>query len=521
MEKIFIYDTTLREGAQSAKITYTVEDKISIAKKLDELGVDYIEGGWPVKDVNEKEFEFFRQAKKLDLKHSKIAAFGSTRRVKKKAREDVILNSLLLADTKTITIFGKSWDLHVEKVLNTTLDENIDMIRESIDYLKSKKKEVIYDAEHFFDGFKANPDYAMKCILAAQEAGADAIVPCDTNGGATIQDMEKITREVKSRIKTALGAHFHNDSGLAVANSLVAVANGFNQVQGTMNGFGERCGNADLASIIPILSLKMGYLTIPQKNLKKLTETAYFFYERVNIPPDDRQPFVGKNAFAHKAGVHANAVLKVASSYEHMNPEVIGNERIMLMSDQAGVSTLVHKAREIGIKLTKEDPRTRELIVKIKKLESEGFEFEGADASLRLFILKNTSKVKELFKLLSYRVIVEERGGELYDEATIKIEVDGVAEHTASEGNGPVNALDNALRKALKRFYRAIGDVRLVDYKVRVIEGSTGTSAKVKVFIESADNTDSWTTVGVSENIIEASWFALKDSVEYKLLKNN
>ena len=255
MEKIFIYDTTLREGAQSARITYTVEDKISIAKKLDELGVDYIEGGWPVKDVNEKEFEFFRQAKKLDLKHAKIAAFGSTRRVKKNVREDVILNSLLLADTKTVTIFGKSWDLHVEKVLNTTLDENINMIRESIDYLKSKKKEVIYDAEHFFDGFKANPDYAMKCLLAAQEAGADTIVPCDTNGGATIQDMEKITREVKSRIKTALGAHIHNDSGLAVANSLVAVANGFNQVQGTMNGFGERCGNADLASIIPILSL--------------------------------------------------------------------------------------------------------------------------------------------------------------------------------------------------------------------------------------------------------------------------
>jgi 2-isopropylmalate synthase len=521
MEKIFIYDTTLREGAQSARISYTTEDKLSIAKKLDELGVDYIEGGWPVKDVNEKEFEFFRQVKKLKLKQAKIAAFGSTRRVKSRAKDDLILNSLLEAETPVVTIFGKSWDLHVEKVLNTTLEENLDMIRESVAFLKSKNKEVVYDAEHFFDGYKANPDYALKTLLAAQEAGADSIVPCDTNGGVTVSEMDNITKEVRRRINTVLGAHIHNDSGLAVANSLIAVNNGFTHVQGTMNGFGERCGNADLASVIPILSVKMGYLTIPPKNLKKLTETAYFFYERVNFPPDDRQPFVGKNAFAHKAGVHANAVMKVAASYEHMDPEIIGNERLMLMSDQAGVSTLVHKAREIGIKLSKDDPRTRELIVKIKKLESQGFEFEGADASLRLFILKNTSKVREFFKLISYRVIAEDRGGELYDEATIKIDVNGTSEHAAAEGNGPVNALDNALRKALKRFYKTLGDVRLVDYKVRVIEGSSGTSAKVKVFIESADSAGSWTTVGVSENIIEASWLALKDSVEYKLLKNN
>lgn len=518
--KIFIYDTTLREGAQSARVTYTVEDKLAIAKKLDELGVDYIEGGWPVRGVNEKEFEFFRKAPFLKLQNAKICAFGSTRRVGNKPKDNLILNSLLEANTPVITIFGKCWDLHVVKVLSTTLEENLNMIRESVNYLKSRKKEVIFDAEHFFDGYSANPEYAMKCLKAAQEAGADCITACDTNGGTVVDEMDAVTKVITSSIKIPLGCHIHNDSGLAVANSLIAVNNGFTQVQGTMNGFGERCGNADLASVIPILSIKMGYETIPAKSMKKLTQTSYYLYERVNIPPDDKQPFVGKNAFAHKAGVHANAVMKAAESYEHMNPEIIGNERLMLMSDQAGVSTLVHKAREIGIKLEKDDPRTKEMIAKLKKLESQGYEFEGADASLRLFILKNTSKVNEFFKLLNYRVIVEDRGGEMYDEATVKIDVNGVPEHAAAEGNGLVNALDNALRKALKRFYKKLEDVRLVDYKVRVIEGSSGTSAKVKVFIESSDTTDSWTTVGVSQDIIEASWLALKDSVEYKLLKN-
>ncbi|MCE5299933.1 MAG: citramalate synthase [Spirochaetia bacterium] len=518
-KKIFIYDATLREGAQNARVAFTTEDKIAIARKLDALGVDYIEGGWPLKGVNDGDFDFFRAFKNKPLKIAKLAAFGSTRRVGNKVQNDATLNSLLDAQTPVVTIFGKSWDMHVLKVLNTTPDENIRIISESVAYLKSKKREVIYDAEHFFDGYKANPEYAMKCLLAAQSAGADCITLCDTNGGTTVAEMEKISRIARNSVKIRLGAHMHNDSGLAVANSLVAVDSGFDDVQGTMNGWGERCGNADLASLIPILSLKYGCLTIPPQNMVKLTETSHYLYERVNVTPVDSQPFVGKNAFAHKAGVHANAVMKVSYAYEHMNPELVGNERLMLMSTQAGVSTLIHKAHEIGVRLAKDDPKTKELIVKIKKLESEGYEFEGADASLRLFILKNTSKVKEFFKLIGYKVIVEDYDGRLSDEAAIKIEVDGAVEHCVSEGNGPVNALDNALRKALKKFYKKIEDVRLVDYKVRVIEGAEGTSAKVKVFIESSDNKDVWTTVGVSENIIEASWLALKDSVEYKLLK--
>ncbi|MEI7640863.1 MAG: citramalate synthase [bacterium] len=518
-KKIFIYDATLREGAQSARVAYTVDDKIIIAKKLDDLGVHYIEGGWPLRGVNEKDFDFFKKIKKIKLKNAKIAAFGSTRRVGNKVQDDPILNTLIDAETPVITIFGKSWDLHVTKVLNTTLEENIKMIAESVAYLKSKKKEVVYDAEHFFDGYKANPNYAFKTLQAAQTAGADCICLCDTNGGTTLEEVEKIIADISAKIKVPLGAHFHNDSGLAVANTLIAVKNGITQVQGTMNGFGERCGNADITALIPILSLKMGYETIPAKNIKKLTETAHFLYERINISPDDKQPFVGKNAFTHKAGVHANAVMKLAESYEHMNPELVGNERIIPMSDQAGVSSLLYKAQEMGIKLLKDDPKTKEIMILIKKKEAQGYEFEGADASLKLFIKHNLSKVKEFFKLETMRVITEERNGELFTEATIKITVDGKTAHTASEGNGPVNALDNALRKALKKFYPQINDMHLVDFKVRVIEGSSGTAAKVKVFIESSDSKDIWNTVGVSENIIEASWIALTDSVRYKLLK--
>lgn len=519
-KKIFIYDSTLREGSQSAKISYSTEDKLLIAKRLDEIGVDYIEGGWPVKGVNEKEFEFFRGVKKLKLKNAKVAAFGSTRRVKNTVKDDVILNSLLAAETPVVTIFGKSWDLHVTKVLNTTLEENIKLIKESVDYLKSKKKEVVYDAEHFFDGFKNNPEYAMECLKAAEAAGADCIALCDTNGGCTVEEMDRITAAVAEEINCQLGVHLHNDSGLALANSLVAVKNGYTHVQGTMNGFGERTGNADLTAVIPILSVKMNYATIPLKNMAKLTEASRYLYEVANMAPDDRQPFVGKNAFAHKAGVHANAVLKVKESYEHMAPELVGNERQILISDQAGVSSLMHKAAELGFKLGKDDPKTREFMVKIKKLESEGYEFENADASLKLFLKKNLSNYKKFFELAGLRVIVEERGGELFSEATIKIRVGGVLEHTAAEGEGPINALDNALRKALVTFYPQISEMRLVDFKVRVIEGSEGTGAKVRVLIESSDKKDVWSTVGVSENIIEASWIALVDSVEFKLLKD-
>ncbi len=519
-KKIFIYDTTLRDGAQGAKISLTAEDKLVIAKKLDELGVDYIEGGWPVKGVNEKDMEFFRKVKKLKLKSAKIAAFGSTRRVKNKVNRDPFLNTLIEADTPVITIFGKTWDLHVQKVLNTTNGENLKIIRESVGYLKSKGREIIFDAEHFFDGFRANPEYALLCLKAAEEGGADWIVLCDTNGGTTVSEMDRITKDVAENVEIPLGIHTHNDSELAVANSIIAVNNGYTQVQGTINGFGERCGNANLVSIMPILTLKMDYETIPEKNFKKLSEVSHYIYDIANIPPNDSQPFVGKNAFSHKAGVHADAVMKEKTSYEHMEPSKVGNQRQILISDQAGMSSLLYKAKELGVRLKREEEKTRALILDIKNKEAAGYEYEGADASLELYIRKYVSGKKAFFELDGYKVIVEEHRGEIFTEATVKIKVNGETAHTVSEGNGPVNALDNSLRKAISKFYKNINEIRLVDFKVRVIEGSSGTGAKVKVFIESSDKKDVWTTVGVSENMIEASWMALVDSMEYKIMKD-
>lgn len=519
-KKIYIYDTTLRDGAQSAHINFSLEDKLLITKKLDELGVDFIEGGWPMKGVNTKDFEYFKKVKKLNLKNSKIAAFGSTRKAKNKVKDDPILNSLLEVNTEVVTIFGKTWLLHVKNVLHVTPEENLKIIKESIEYLKDNKKIVIYDPEHFFDGYKDNQEYAIKCLKVAEEAGADYICLCDTNGGTLPHEMDKITKDVFNNIKTPLAIHTHNDSELAVANSIIAVNNGFVMVQGTINGLGERCGNANLISIIPALSLKMGYLTIPEKSLKKLTEISHYIYEIANIVPPDNQPYTGKNAFAHKAGVHADAMLKDERSYEHINPEIIGNTRRILITDQAGTSSLIYKAKEMGFNLNKEDQKTRDLIIKIKKLESEGYEFEAADASLFIFLKKNLSDYKPFFELKGLRVINEEREGELFTEATIKIKVKDLFEHTAAEGNGPVNALDNALRKALIKFYPNIKTMQLVDFKVRVIDGTEGTAAKVRVLIETKDKKDIWTTVGVSENVIEASWKALVDSIEYKLLKD-
>jgi 2-isopropylmalate synthase len=518
--KVAIYDTTLRDGAQSPRITFSLEDKLMLAEKLDEMGVDYIEGGWPVRGMNSLDTEFFIKVKKLKLKNSKVAAFGSTRRAKSGVKDDVILNSLLDADTEVVTIFGKSWMLHVENVLKISGEENIKLIKESVEYLKDHKKEVIFDAEHFFDGYKDDPAYALACLKAAGDAGADCICLCDTNGGTLTFEMDKITGEVHKAIKTGLGIHTHNDSELAVANSLIAVQNGFSQVQGTINGFGERAGNVNLISVIPALSIKMGMDTIPAKSIKNLTEISHYFYEVANLAPVDNQPYAGTCAFTHKAGVHADAMMKDDRAYEHMKPELVGNIRQIPVTNQAGISSLFFKTKKWGLKLEKDDPRIKELLAKIKKMEQDGYEFEGADASLKLFILKNTAGVKEPFKLLQYKVVVEDKGGKLYDEATIKIEVKGEIEHAAAEGNGPVNALDNALRKALKRFYPHIEDMHLVDFKVRVIDGAEGTSAKVRVLIESSDKTDVWNTVGVSENMIEASWMALVDSVEYKLLKD-
>ena len=519
-KKIFIYDTTLRDGQQAANINYSLEDKLLITKKLDEFGIDYIEGGWPMKGVNTKDFEFFKKVKKLKLKHSKIVAFGSTRRLKNTVKTDENLNSLIEAGTDVITIFGKTWTLHVEKVLGATLNENLNLIKESISYLKDHKKEVIFDPEHFFDGYKENPEYALKCLKVAEETGADWIVLCDTNGGTLPDEIDKITKVVINEIKVPIGIHAHNDSGVAVANSLMAVKNGATQVQGTINGFGERTGNANLISIIPALTYKMGYITIPEKALRNLKELANYVYEIANIIPDDKQPYVGKNAFSHKAGVHAHAVMKITRAYEHIDPSLVGNERQILLTGQAGISNLIYKAKKLGYNLSKEDKKTRDLIIEIKKLEQQGYEFEVADATLKLFLEKRLAKFKPFFDLKGLRVIVEERDGQLYSEATIKIEVDNKIEHTAAEGDGPVNALDNALRKAIKRFYPEILKMQLIDFKVRVIEGTEGTAAKVRVLIESTDGKDIWTTVGVSENIIEASWQALVDSVEYKILKD-
>lgn len=519
-KKILIYDTTLRDGAQSPKVSLSLDDKLVIAKKLDEAGVDYIEGGWPLKGVNLLDYDFFKKVKKLGLKNSKVAAFGSTRRAKNKVQEDPIVASLIEAGTPVVTIFGKSWLLHVEKVLKITPEENIKLIYETVAYLKDRKKEVIFDAEHFFDGYKDNPEYAMKCLKAAESAGADCLCLCDTNGGTLTSEALKIVREVGASSAAKIGIHTHNDADLAVANSLAAVEAGAVMVQGTINGFGERTGNANLTSIIPALSFKMGFETLPQKSLKRLTELSHFIYEVANITPADNQPYTGKSAFAHKAGVHADAMMKDDRAYEHMTPGLVGNERQILVTNQAGVSSLLFKAAKWGIKLEKDDPRAKEFLAKIKKMEQDGYEFEGADASLNLFLKKSLTKYKKFFELKGLRVIVEEREGELFSEATIKILVNGMLEHTAAEGAGPVNALDNALRKALVNFYPQIKEMRLVDYKVRVVEGTGGTGANVRVLIENSDKTDVWTTVGVSENIIEASWLALVDGVEYKLLKS-
>jgi len=519
-EKVFIYDTTLRDGEQGANISFSLNDKLQIARKLDELGVDYIEGGWP-NPTNIKALQFFKQAKNITFKNAKIAAFGSTRMAKNQVKNDPILASLLDAQTPVVTIFGKTWDLHVTKVLHTTLEENLKMIRETIEFLKENNKEVIFDAEHFFDGFNNNSEYALRCLEAAENAGVDWIVLADTNGGTLLNRFTEICKIVKRNFQTPLGIHAHNDIETAVANSILAVENGFTQVQGTMNGFGERCGNANLTSIIPILSLKMNYQTIPENSLKQLKDISHLIYETINVPPRDNQAFVGPNAFAHKGGIHANAIIKEPSSYEHIDPDLVGNQRNILVSEQAGASSLIFKAKELGFELDRNSAFTKKLLHKIKFLENEGYEFDRADASLKLFLLKNIYQHRPFFTLEGSRIIIEKKENSLHTEATIKIKVNNKCEHTAAEGNGPVNALDNALRKALTKFYPEVEDIHLIDYKVRVSEGSSGTSAKVKVFIKTSDHKEVWNTIGVSENIIEASWLALVDSIEYKLLKEN
>ncbi len=516
---IALYDTTLRDGTQAEDINFSVEDKVRISRALDELGLDYIEGGWP--GSNPKDIEFFERMKGIKLRHSTLTAFGSTRRAGKKPHNDPNLRALLKSGTPAVTIFGKSWKLHVTRALKVSLTENLDMIHESVLYLKKKVGTVFYDAEHFFNGYKDDPEYALKTLKAASDAGADCLVLCDTNGGTLTRELSDIVREVLEATSAPIGIHAHNDSGVGVANSLSAVSEGVCHVQGTINGFGERCGNADLISIIPALGLKMGFNVISPARMKRLGRTSRFVSELANLTHSKRWPYVGESAFAHKGGIHVSAVMKEPGTYEHMDPSLVGNTRRVLVSDLSGRANIVYKAREYGVDLTDKNAAVKRLLQDLKRLEHEGFQFEGAEASFELLMEKALhGKKKKFFKLLGFRVVEDKKQETLYTEATIKLEVDGKVEHTAADGNGPVNAMDRALRKALERFYPSLKDVRLIDFKVRVLEGGDGTAARVRVLVESGDGASKWGTVGVSENVIEASWQALVDSLEYKLFKD-
>lgn len=518
--KVELYDTTLRDGAQTQGISFSVSDKLRIAEKLDSFGMHYIEGGWP--GANPKDIDFFKKAKNKKFKNSKLVAFGSTRRPGASASKDPTLKGLLGAGTDAITIFGKSWDLHVKEVLKTTPDENLKMIEESVEYLKSKGKFVIFDAEHFFDGYGTNPEYALKSLAAAEKGGADRIVLCDTNGGMLTTSVFEIVEKTRKEIKVSLGIHAHNDSDMAVANSVAAVEAGCVHVQGTMNGYGERCGNANLISVIANLKLKLGVDCVSDLALKDLTETAYYIAETSNMKLSDNQPFVGSSAFAHKAGVHVNAIMKNPKTYEHVDPERVGNKRMLLISELSGKSSILKKAGDMDMGLEKEAPATKKILKTLQDMEHKGYHFEAAEASLELFMKRAVKKFKKFFELKDFRVIIEKRSDrKITSEATIKIKVGDKLEHTASLGDGPVNALDFALRKALKDFYPALNEMHLTDFKVRVLDEKAATAARVRVLIQSQDRTDSWWTIGVSENIIEASWQALVDSVEYKLLKDS
>ncbi len=520
MRRVEIYDTTLRDGAQSEEISLSVEDKLRIAQKLDFLGVHYIEGGWP--GSNPKDLLFFKEAKKLELKTAKIVAFGATRKANHKVSEDPTIQSLLHAGTPVVTLFGKSWNLHVKAVLGIPDKKNLQLISDSIAYLHAKGKRVFYDAEHFFDGYLANPDYAILTLLTAEEAGAESLILCDTNGGTLPWQVKEIVEKVMTAVKTPLGIHTHNDAEMAVANALTAVAAGASQVQGTINGFGERCGNANLISIIPNLKLKMKIDCISDAQLKHLREVSRFVSEIANLPPNKYQPYVGEAAFAHKGGVHVDAVLKNTKTYEHISPALVGNEQRILISDYSGRGNILEKAKEYKIPLAPDHPRVREILQQLKELEHQGYQFEGADGSLELLMKKALGQHRRFFNLMGFRVIVEKRKEEEapISEATIMVEVNGQIEHRAAIGNGPVNALDHALRKALQPFYPSLAEIKLLDYKVRVLAGQKGSASKVRVLSESGDGRAKWGTVGVSENIIEASWQALVDSIEYKLLRD-
>ena len=522
-KKIQVFDTTLRDGTQAEKISLSAEDKIHIAQRLDQMGFDYIEGGWP--GSNPKDMKFFDKAKYMEFENSKICAFGSTRHAKNEVQDDPNIQALLAAETPAVSIFGKSWTLHVEKALKVSPRDNLEMIRDSIKYMRDNNKEVIYDAEHFFDGYIDSPEYALETLKVAAEAGANMIVLCDTNGGTLPGKLREIIDEVMIRIQAPIGIHAHNDSGVAVANTIAAVQAGAVHIQGTINGYGERCGNANLCSIIPNLQLKAGYKCLEDDKIKQITSLSHYVSEVANLMHPNSMPFTGKSAFAHKGGIHVSAVMREESSYEHIKPETVGNTRRVLVSDLSGKSNIRYKAKELGIDLNKPKHKKnlREIVDQLKILEHEGYQYEAAEASLELLINKINSEYQSHFELIGFRIFIEkDKSGEIRSEASIRVIVDGVEEHTAAEGNGPVNALDNALRKALIEFYPEVSKLKLEDYKVRVLNGQGGTGAKVRVLIETGtqDSDQTWGTVGASRNIIQASWQALTESVSYYLMKN-
>jgi 2-isopropylmalate synthase len=523
-QRIFVYDTTLRDGSQGEGISFSVEDKLNLARKLDELGVDYIEGGWPGSNPKDEEF-FTRALTQLHLKNAKLSAFGSTRKANTLPENDGNLRLLMQSKTPVVTLFGKTWDLHVTNALNTTLEENLAMVGDSVNFFKQAGRELIYDAEHFFDGFKANPEYALATLTEAAKAGADWIVLCDTNGGLLtfeVPDIMARVRQVTDPFNVKLGVHVHNDGDLACANTLFAVREGARQVQGTINGYGERCGNVNLVSVLANLELKMGYQCLPEGHLSRLSEVSHLVAEVANLPHNNQMPFVGRSAFAHKGGVHVSAVMKDRRTYEHIVPELVGNRQRVLVSELGGQSNVLHKAYQLGLEMRKGDAEVREVIDQIKQLENQGFSFENAEASFELIMWRTQSDYKAPFALRDMLVLAERRGGpdgQLLSEATVKLDVKGEVSHTAAEGNGPVDALDHALRKALLPVYPQLGNVRLQDYKVRVLNDE-GTGSRIRVTISSSDGVDTWHTVGSSTNVIEASYLALADSLEYPLVSD-
>ena len=530
MSRVSIYDTTLRDGSQGEGVNFSLQDKLLLTTRLDDIGVNYVEGGYPLS--NPKDFEYFQAVRELPLKHAKVVAFGMTRRKNAPPDTDTCLKALLDAKTPVVTIVGKTWDFHVTNVLGTTLEENLKMIADSLAYCKSQGREVFYDAEHFFDGYRANPEYALKTLRAAADAGASVVILCDTNGGTMPERVAEVVAVVRRELSCEVGIHCHNDCELAVANTLAAVREGATQVQGTMNGIGERCGNVDLVSVIANLALKYKYDVLKPESLARLTETSRYVYELANMNFRPGQPFVGQSAFAHKGGMHTHAVAKDPATYEHITPEAVGNERRVLVSELSGHSTILTKTAKFQINHDK--GLMSKILGAVQELENQGYEFEAAEASFDLLVRKiakvhkpwevdkKLTLYRPWFERISYRVNIEAReNGTPVTEGTVRIRVGDKVEHTASEGDGPVNALDGALRKALVKFFPRLSEMQLVDYKVRVVNPRAGTAARVRVVIESRDGTDVWGTVGVSENVIEASWLALVDSIEYKLFKDS